>query len=605
MVVPIQHWPRRLSAFRERPASGWRVSDGCRGRGTRWATDLLWAQMKSSKAIAKLREAVEHHNRNDLGIAERIYRQVLAALPNQPDALHLLARACLARRNFAEAIDLIDKAIAAAPEVANFRNTACEILSGVGRLDEAHTQAAKAIEIDPSFALAHHNLCLVLYARGEFAAARAVADRVVTLHPKSAVAWLNRGVTRQELGDLRGAEEDYRQAAALAPSYRRAVLNLAGIFAESKRLDEAEEAYSNWLGDHPEDAEARFGLAGVRLMRGRDWNRAWADYEARWNIDEPGSRRIARWPLLPPRDEAASLAGSSVLVYAEGGLGDSIQMVRYVRDVSALGLRVTVLLPPALVSLAGRNFAEARALRDVKVVSELGQAAHFDFECPMLSLPGWLGLDAPPQSSSAYLSADQERAAYVCASIKAQEDRQLSEALAAISPVAVPEVLTGVRQPDRVLLRVGLVWQGGGAGAANRRRRLSLADLAPLCHLRDAAGRPLCFVSLQYGAGKQKLGNLPMVDLGNEIADFDDLAASMASVDLVVSLDTGPAHLAGALGRPVFLLVPWLHDWRWGVADRTSGWYPDMNIFRQEAPGDWRSAIDDLVERMKDRFALT
>ena len=577
-----------------------------------------------------LQGAIALHNQGRLDEADEIYRKFLRSAPNHPDALHLRALVAHAKEQYADAARFADAAIAVAPRVANFYNTAGEAWRRQGGTALARKRLQDAIRLDPNFAMAHHNLALILGGEGNFEAARAASQRALALKPgyiealayvlemscalgdrddarravealaaqrehslardaiarhhvylareylqqqnptearfeaEKAVAlspafwlgWATLGEVCNELLDDDKAELYCTLAANLAPENGTARLNVAHLLREHKRLDEAASHYAAWLSKYPDDAVARFGQAGVLLMRG-DYAAGWKDYEFRWKLPKHGGVLYPHAPLWQG-DATARL-----LLYAEQGLGDTLQMLRFLPAVLARGAAAVVLQVPDVLLRVARNAIGAAGIR---VLSDITGEAAFANACPLMSLPHVLGVHgaAHVRMNGPYLSVNAQRESY------------FSQLLA--------------RHPGK---KLGLVWRGGKAGAVNHRRALTEEALLPLLNL--AGWTP---VSLQFGVKDPVIARHRLIDLCDDITDFDDLAAAMKAVDVVVSLDTGPAHLAGALGLACYTLIPCLHDWRWGADGEHGDWYPQMTLVRQGRDGNWDAAVQALVRAL-------
>lgn len=578
--------------------------------------------------LALLQQAIVLHNQQKLDEADAIYVKVLARAPRHADALHLRALICHARDQFAEAARFAQAAIAVAPQVANFQNTAGEAWRRLGRLDLALKYLQQAIRLEPSMAMAYLNLSLALsgaerheealaavsqalllqpdhaealaqalsiycathdeakaaslagrlgriegnrvaaQARGRYHnylarshlrdqcwdEAAEETERAMALYPQFWANWALMAEMSNEALDFSNAELYCTIAANLAPDNEDARLNVGHVLLEQKRLEEAESHYAGWLDGHPESAAARFGLASVNLLRG-NFELGWRYYEARWGLRRHGGgERIGAVPAWDGRPCA------HLLLYAEQGLGDTIQMLRFLPQVlRCCGGKVTLQVPAPLLRLARR----AAGAQQIEVVSELAPQARGGRACPLMSLPHLLRAHSSAELAMAapYIVADERRRMF------------FERALAALKGK-----------------KIGIVWQGGASGLTNRRRPFPLDALAPL---RAIPG--IALVSLQFGVTHPMIGALPITDLSGHIADFDDLAAAMMALDAVISVDTGPAHLAGALGVPTFTLVPWLHDWRWGIDGGQSCWYPGMRLIRQAGAHDWSGAVQELI----------
>jgi FkbM family methyltransferase len=582
----------------------------------------------SDKAVALLRQGIALHNQHRLDEADAIYKKVLLQAPLHADALHLRALVCHARQRFADAARFAESAVAVAPRVANFHNTAGEAWRRQGRLDLAQKYLRQAVALDPSMPMAHLNLSLALSSGGRHQEARACAARALELNPDYVEAlaqalsiscalddhagapallerlercegepiaaealgryhnhlarihfrherpgdaateadtalalfphfwgnWTLRAELCNDALEFSEAERYCTIAANLAPDIEDARLNLGHLLLEQKCLDQAESHYAGWLATHPDSAAARFGLASINLLRG-DFEAGWTHYEARWELRQHGGG--ARNAAAPAWDGGPC---ARLLLYAEQGLGDTIQMLRFLPQVvRRCGGAVTLQVPAPLVRIARR----ALGAQGVDVLAEVPPGALFDSVCPLMSLPHVLqaytkeelGMRAP------YLTADSGRRAFF--------DTMLAH-------------LPGEK--------IGIVWQGGAAGLTNRRRPFPLDALAPLLAIPG-----ISLVSLQFGIRKPAVASQAITDLADHIHDFDDLAAAMMALDAVISVDTGPAHLAGALGIAAYTLIPWLHDWRWGLDGASTYWYPAMTLVRQTGAGEWDSAVKKLA----------
>lgn len=586
-------------------------------------------QPTPARLLATLQEGIALHNGGHLDEADALYREVLRQAPRHPDALHLRALVCHARGNFAEAVQLAEAAIAVAPRLANFHNTAGEAWRRLGQSGQARKRLTEAIRLDPSMAMAHHNLSMVCWAEGSQQEAWQLSQRALQLNPGYAEAliyglsiaceldleasaaelaarleklaghpsaraalamyhcyrartqfrhlqfadgdqaastaiaidpefwggWGQRGEAFYQQGDFARAELFSSIAVNLAPQNQDARGNLALLLKNQKRLADAACHLRSLLDEHPDNVGARFNLGTVALMQ-QDYAAGWPKYEARWGVETHRQTEFAGAPRWQGQEVAC------LLLYAEQGLGDTVQMLRFLPEAALrCGGQVVLQVPAALLRITRRMFGSEQ----ISVVAEIPES-RFDAACPLMSLPLVLEANSPERVRGVipYLAADPGRV----------ED--FSSLLAA--------------HPGR---KLGLVWRGSEGSHANRLRILSERDLAPLVSL--PGWTP---VSLQFGLREPEIAARRLVDLSGEIADFDDLAAAMMAVDAVVSLDTGPAHLAGALGLAVHTLLPWLHDWRWGAAGEHCDWYPAMELFRQPLGGSWQGPVARLAERL-------
>ncbi len=435
-----------------------------------------------------------------------------------------------------------------------------------GKFDMAADLIVRAVAVDPHDPSFHNNLGVVLRLQGKVREAIASFRRAVALQPQSAEACSNLGGALRDQGEHEKAIEVLRQAVSLEPNHAEARNNLGGALSDAGQPREALGHFTRALQLQPDHADAHFGAALVRLLEG-DLGAGFTEYEWRWRCQEfaGGLRGFAQ----PPWDGGA-LEGRTILLHAEQGLGDTLQFARYAPLVAARGGRVVLEaqreLAPLLRSLAGAERVVARGVEPLPP---------FDVHAPLLSLPHLLGttLGTIP-AAVPYLRADPERAA------------------------AWAEYLAAEVGERAGTLRVGLVWAGNPDHKGDRRRSLPLATLAPLGRVPGVR-----LVGLQKGPAAAQAdvppAGLALTNLGPLLADFADTAAVLEQLDLVIAVDTAVAHLAGALGRPVWLLLPFAPDWRWLRARTDSPWYPTMRLFRQDAPAAW----DPLLLHLADALA--
>jgi tetratricopeptide (TPR) repeat protein len=527
-----------------------------------------------------LQQAVALHRQGRLEDAARLYERVLEAEPKQFEALHFLGLVRFRQGRPEEAQKLLRRALNQQPGSAEANNSLGQILAALGRWEEAQARYEKALAAKPDFAPARNNLGIALAELGRPEAAIAEYRRAVALEPGYAEAMSNLGLALASLGREEEAIAFFQQALAAKPGFAEAELNLGNAHlalgcpedalpwyeqavlhapGEARmhnnlgralqalnRHEAALASYAEAVALAPDYAGAQWNLALTHLALG-DFARGWAGYEWRWRNGD-----LAPRALPAPLWTGGALAGKTLLVHAEQGLGDTLHFVRYLPLLAREGARVLLEaqrpLLPLLASLEGI----------AALVAAGDPLPAFDLQVPLLSLPGAFAttLDTIPRDIP-YLSAPPERVALW------------------------REALASLPQP-----RIGLVWAGSPGNRNDRQRSLALRHLAPLLGLPGAS-----IVSLQKelrdgdAALLQRHPNLTL--LGDRLQDFADTAAVMSALDLVVSVDTACAHLAGALARPLFLLLPFSAEWRWLRDREDSPWYPSARLFRQPAPGDW------------------
>jgi len=495
--------------------------------------------------------AVGHHQAGRLDEAERLYREILAAAPDHVDSLHLLGVVASQRGRHAEAIALIGRAIALRPQpAAEFHSNIGLAHRALGQPDQAirHFERALALKLD--YAEAHNNLAAVLKDQGRAAEAEPHCRRLVALKPEAASAHFALGAVLQDLARLDEAAAAYRQALAIDPNYAPARHNLGTVLQEQDRFDAAAEEYRRALALKPDYAEAHFNLGTLLMEQGRigdaldcygraqalkpdyanaHWNEAlarltlgefrigWEKYD--WRHRRPGHAARA---FAAPAWTGEDLTGRTILLHAEQGFGDTIQFVRYARLVKARGAAAVLLeCQPGLVRL----LADAHGVDRVLPRGEVRLPA-FDCHASLLDLPRLFGTElATIPADVPYLRAAPDRVADWRA--------RLSSA---------PRIGTG--------LTVGLAWRGNPKNSHDRRRSIAAEVIAQL------GGVPgVDWVLLQTDARPDERAALAPLgavrDCGAELGDWSDTAALVSALDLVISVDTAVAHLAGALGRPV------------------------------------------------------
>ncbi|SMF78249.1 Flp pilus assembly protein TadD, contains TPR repeats [Azospirillum oryzae] len=570
--------------------------------------------------------ALDHHQAGRVAEAEDIYRRILNADPEHADAMELLGVLAAQTGRFGAAGRILRLAVALRPDGAGGLSNLAGVEQSAGVHDGAVRLYGRALRLMPGLADAHASRAGALRRLGRPEAALLAAGQALALAPGHADALANRAAALLSSGDAASAERCARRslrlnarsavahatlAAALAGQRRwaeaetaardslaldrnageawevlGAVLAKLGRFTESleaftaaerlrpgpslyaargtaliamARPVEAAADFERALADRPQDAGLHWNLGFACLMAG-DYRRGWPEFDWRRHDDraEPPWRRLTQ-----PTWHGESLIGRTVLLYAEQGLGDTLQFLRYVPLVAARGGRVVLEVQRPLLSLMSGVEGAAQ------IIARGDPLPPFDLECPLMSLPHAFDtvLDGVP-ADIPYLRPDPVRLA---------------------------------RWRDRLgphtALRVGVVWAGNPRFPGDGDRSPRLAGLRGLLDV------PGCrFYGLQMGPGRADLADavLPesFTDLGPEIADFADTAAIMANLDLVVSSCTGPAHLAGALGVPLWLALPFSPDWRWLTGRDNSPWYPSARLFRQPAPGDWSSVVGHMAAEL-------
>lgn len=430
-----------------------------------------------------------------------------------------------------------------------------------GRLADAIEAYVRAIELNPGHAPAHNNLGVVLRQMNHLDEAESCFRQAIALDPNYADAYRNLGVVHQKKERNEAAAQAYLHSLQLDPNNAAVYSDLGNFLFGQKRLDEAIQSYEAALSLKPDFPVAEWNRGLAYLMKG-ELEKGWAGNELRLHYQHCYPHAYAK-----PRWDGTPFPGKRLLIFDEIGYGDVFQFVRYLPMVKARGGTVLFEAKPGL-----RRLLQGTAGIDVLLERRDSPVpeSEFDLYLPMESLPCVFrtALETIPRGIP-YLQAPADL-------IGAWGQR-----------------LAAFPQP-----RIGVAWAGNPSSGYDRKRSCQVADFLPLFHVDGFS-----WFSLQKGeaeAGLQGLaGAEHVVPLGREIADFADTAAIISHLDLVISVETAVPHLAGALGKPVWLLLPWLPAWRWMLDRDDSPWYPQMRLFRQSEPGIWH----DVVRRIAAELA--
>jgi len=555
----------------------------------------------SPSIAGMIEEALECHRAGRLADAERIYRQVLAINPRHADGLHLLGMVAYQEGRLDEAAGLIRQAIAIHKQGGAYYANLGTVLHAQGKTREAELLYRHALTLKPDSAEVHANLGNILQFQGAFAecipyyeralalkpdsaethnnmanalqeqgsinAAKAHYERALDLRPDYAEACYNLGNASHDQDKLEEAVAFYQRALALMPEYPEAFYNLGNVLREQGKVDEALVQFGKALALRPDYAQAGFGEALAQLLQG-SFSVGWRNFERRWqSIDHDTPGRAYTQPAWT----GEKLATGGLLVWAEQGVGDEIMFAGLIPEVIQTGNRCILDCDPRLRPLFARSFPDVLAVSGCGpgLQPELNIASHM----PTGSLPGLFRTsdEAFAATKSPYLFAD---------------------------PAATERLRARYSDGKRL---VGLAWHTKNC-KTGRFRSIDLARLRSLF-----ANSDLSWVSLQYGdhddlQSQAAAANAPLlIDRGvDQLTDMDLFAAQVAAMDLVITIDNSTAHLAGALGVPVWVLLPFAPDWRWLLDREDSPWYPTMRLFRQPKPGDWQSAVGRVNRALAD-----
>lgn len=506
-----------------------------------------------------LENAIQLHQMGRLVEAQTQYRKLLQHDAGNVDALHLLGVSSSQLGDHKAAIELIGRAIAIKGDVPDYHLNYGEACRAAGRMAEAIAAYRRTIELGGVDAEVCFCLGCALESANRMQEAVEAFRQSLRLHPMEAV-YARLGFALQSLGRDEEAIIEYDRA--IRAGAKAEVYNNKGVALEQLgKYQEAEALFETALSLDAKHVDSHFNRSVARLRKG-DYAAGWPEYEWRWQRKEYDNLRR---PYGRPRWDGGNLAGKTILVHAEQGVGDSIQFIRYAPVLASRGARV-------VVEIFGDLKALSQRVKGVEKVIAMGEALPpFDVEAPLGSLPMLCGttLESIP-AQVPYLSADP---------VIAETWRSR---------------LAGMGGG----LKVGLVWAGNPKHPNDRNRSMSLATLAPL-----ALAGNITFISLQKGPqellSQRPPDGMQCLDFAGELKDFSQTAGLVANLDLVISVDTSVAHLAGAMGRRVWTLLPFVPDWRWLLEREDSPWYPTMRLFRQTARKDWTSVIARVAGELK------
>jgi tetratricopeptide (TPR) repeat protein len=474
---------------------------------------------------------------------------------NRGNALHELER-------FEEALASFERALALRPDMAGAHYMRGTALHRLRRFEEALASYDRALALQPDFAEAHSNRGNPLYDLKRFEEALASYDRALALRPDLAEALSNRGNALYQLRRLEEALASYERALALQPGYAVVLCNRGTALQHLKRFDEALASYAAALAARPDYADAHYNEAHCRMLLG-DFPRGWEKHESRWDI---GLFRNNRRNFVQPQWSGSDdVAGKTILLHADHGYGDTIQFCRYAPLVAARGARVILEVQKPLRELMRTLDGAAQILARGEPLPD------FDLHCPLLSQPLAFGTQvATIPSATPYLRA---------------------------SPAAARHWDTRLGARHRP--RIGLAWCGSPLHENDHNRSIGLGSFLQLLAGVDAA-----FVSLQrdISAGDAAVlqDRSDVLHFGEEFEDFSDTAAVISNLDLIISVDTSVVHLAGALAKPVWILLPFVSEWRWLLDREDSPWYPTARLFRQDETRTWDNVIARVGAALQD-----
>lgn len=485
------------------------------------------------------------------------YRQAVSVHPDAVDSQFNLGKALFEARQLEESQQCFRLVIAMQPEDVEAHNFLGQILHELGEAGEAQQMYLEALRLRPDSVEALSNLGALLLELGELQYAEALLRRALTLAPDFLCACNNLGTVLARQGRFAEAFQTFRNILLTDPTNVQALCSMGFSLDALGDLDGARECFQLALTSEPDSALTRFNLSPHLLLAG-NFAEGWSWYERRWELRQftGKPRRYAQ-----PRWQGEEIAGASIFLFSEQGLGDTLQFVRYALLLVDRGAQVWLEVQPPLYPLL--RYLHPRIHVFVKDQEDLSAT---DWHCPLLSLPMVFGTDLSNIPAIVpYLHAGEVKAKY------------WAEALGAPG------------------LRVGLVWSGNPEHVRDRLRSV------PFEQFRSLLSTPgVSFYSLQKGKGAAQAQSVAshgvLHDLEPYLLDFTDTAAIIANLDLVITVDTAVAHLAGAMGKPVWILLAHAPDWRWLQERSDSPWYPTARLFRQRSRGQW----DDVLAQVRE-----
>ncbi len=534
-----------------------RIRPGCIRPDRRYAP--MSNPLPQPNVARMLRRAFRAHEQGELGKAERLYAAVLQYDPDSFDALHLLGLLNHQRGRSEAALQLICSALATDRRRADGLSSLGLVLHTMARFEEALASYDQALETEPDNLEVLNRRGVALLELGRPAEALTAFDRVLAFDPEQIDALGNRGNALLKLNRPQDALMSYDVALRIAPDDARLLTNRAHAL---RRLDRPREAFvsaSRAVVASPKFAEARFEASLAQLTLG-DFRNGWEAYEARWATGAFAAQRRTFTAPLWLGDQP--LDGKTILLHAEQGFGDTIQFIRYAPALAALGARVILEVQPELVGLLSQVVG-------ITTVLPRGEPLPaFDCHCPLMSLPLAFATELPTiPAEIPYIAAAKER-------------------------VAVWRERMPARRP-----LVGIAWAGRPTHKNDLNRSMRLETLRPLL-----AQSSIQFVGLQHEVCDEDAAFLrgcrQLFNIGDQFRDFADTAATISLLDRVIAVDSVVAHLAGALGKPLFLLLPFAADFRWMRERQDSPWYPTAQLLRQPQFGDWVSVVDAMRKEL-------
>ncbi|MBF0435851.1 MAG: tetratricopeptide repeat protein [Magnetococcales bacterium] len=525
--------------------------------------DALEMQRTYVPALVLLAQGLAEQGQSEEAIS--IFLRVLDQDSHHPTALLGVGRLFFEHGRWADATVYFQDVLNQMPDHVEARTYQAMIEQRLGHWDIAQALFTDLMQKNPGSARGHNNFGTALLEQSLWDLAVEQFQAALAIQPDYPQAINNLGVTYQKMGNARTALTQFHRALEVKPDYWDAANNLGLSYQNMGQLEEALQAFRLCQRLKPDFADAYFNEGVIWLTRG-DWVQGWRGYEWRLKM-----RKYCNHTHLQQAREISPLPGRSVLVYCEQGFGDAIQFIRFTRALHEKGVRVVVACPretyPLLATVQGVDHW----------VVDAEPLPFCDYHVLLLSLPLLLGITTSEKipATVPYLSADKKQVTYFRRSLA----------------------------PWTKTFKVGIAWRGNPQHANDRHRSMKPE---PLLRLLDIPG--LCLINLQKDTTTDERALFSraerrIVDLTDQLTDFSATAALMDSLDLIITVDTSIAHLAGALAKPVWVLLPAVAEWRWLLERQDSPWYPSMRLFRQATLDDWQGLMDSVMAQLAPMVA--
>ncbi|MBM4135623.1 MAG: tetratricopeptide repeat protein [Nitrospira sp.] len=505
--------------------------------------------------------ALQYYQAGNLQQTEYLCKEILKAQPHNADILHLLGVIYYQCKNYDFALKYITEAVQFNPANSDAYYNLGNVFTEKGQLDKAGACYQKALQLNPQLTDAYNNLGNIFANKGQLDEAINCYQKALQLNSNFTEAYNNTGLALQDKGQFDEAIAYYQKALQINQNYVEAYNNLGLTFQEQGQFEKATDCYRKALQLNPNFADAHYNLSQILLLTG-NFKDGWKESVWRWKIIDNPYRRHFKQPVWNGSD----ISNRTILLLAEEGFGDTIQFIRYVPLVAQRSAEVVIVCQKDLRSLF-KNFDGI-----YKVIAYGEKLPEFDVYCHLEDLPFIF-------------------------------ETTLESIPATIPYIAVDPVLTlkwrDKVQHDNLKMKIGIAWSANPTHKNERNRSCLLTNFLSLAQLDE-----ITFFSLQKGDAATQAKNPPhgmkLIDYTDGINDFSDTAAFIENLDLVISADTAVVHLAGALGKPVWTLIPFSPDSRWLLNREDSPWYPTMRLFRQNSPGDWDGVFERVYIALKE-----